>query len=115
LATAAGGDSALALGLAILAVAGGGAAWKFYSQRSKESHELKLKELEMKSQTPSQSPPPCILKHGELDAKVAALEAQVEKVAAKAKASSLPAGFDPDDIEERIEKLEKAAAAKKKV
>jgi len=68
----------------------------------------------MKSQTPSQSPPPCILKHGELDAKVAALEAQVEKVAAKAKAAGLPAGFDPDDIEERLEKLEKAATAKKK-
>ena len=65
--------------------------------------------------SPNQSPPPCILKHGELDAKVAALEAQVEKVAAKAKASSLPAGFDADEIEERIEKLEKAAAAKKKV
>jgi len=66
----------------------------------------------MKSQTPSQSPPPCILKHGELDAKVAALEAQVEKVAAKAKAAGLPAGFDAEEIETRIEKLEKAAKAK---
>jgi len=111
---AAGGDSTLAIALAAIAVLGGGAAWKFYSQQTKQSHELKLKELEIKSQTPSQSPPPCILKHGELDAKVAALEAQVEKVAAKAKAAGLPAGFDPDDIEERLEKLEKAATAKKK-
>jgi uncharacterized protein HemX len=112
---AAGGDSTLAIALAAIAVLGGGAAWKFYSQQTKQSHELKMKELEMKSQTPSQSPPPCILKHGELDAKVAALEAQVEKVAAKAKAAGLPAGFDAEEIETRIEKLEKAAAAKKKV
>jgi len=109
---AAGGDSTLAIALAAIAVLGGGAAWKFYSQQTKQSHELKMKELEMKSQTPSQSPPPCILKHGELDAKVAALEAQVEKVAAKAKAAGLPAGFDAEEIETRIEKLEKAAKAK---
>jgi len=111
---AAGGDSTLAVALAAIAVLGGGAAWKFYSQQTKQSHELKMKELEMKSQTPSQSPPPCILKHGELDAKLAALEAQVEKAAAKAKAAGLPAGFDPDEIEDRIIKLEKAATAKKK-
>jgi len=111
---AAGGDSTLAIALALIAVLGGGSAFKLYQKRAEHAHELKLKELEMKSQIPSQSPPPCILKHGELDAKLAALEAQVEKVAAKARAAGLPAGFDPDDIEERLEKLEKAAAAKKK-
>jgi hypothetical protein len=109
---AAGGNSALALGLAVVAVAGGGAAWKFYSQQTKQSHELKMKELEMKSQTPSQSPPPCILKHGELDAKLTAVEAKLDLVAKKAKTGGLPAGFDADEIEERIEKLEKAAKAK---
>jgi len=114
---AAGGNSALALGLAVVAVAGGGAAWKFYSQQTKQSHELKMKELELKSQTPSQSPPPCILKHGELDARLAAVEAKADAAAKSAKSAGLPAGFDADEIEERIEKLEKAAAtaAKKKV
>jgi hypothetical protein len=114
---AAGGNSALALGLAVVAVAGGGAAWKFYSQQTKQSHELKMKELEMKSQTPSQSPPPCILKHGELDARLAAVEMKADAAAKSAKSAGLPVGFDADEIEERIEKLEKAAAAaaKKKV
>ena len=114
---AAGDNSALALGLAVVAVAGGGAAWKFYSQQTKQSHELKMKELELKSQTPSQSPPPCILKHGELEAKLAAVEAKADAAAKSAKSAGLPVGFDPDEIEERIEKLEKAAAtaAKKKV
>jgi len=114
---AAGDNSALALGLAVVAVAGGGAAWKFYSQQTKQSHELKMKELELKSQTPSQSPPPCILKHGELDARLAAVEAKADAAAKSAKSAGLPAGFDADEIEERIEKLEKAAAtaAKKKV
>lgn len=110
---AAGGDSTLALGLAAIAVLGGGAAWKFYSQQTKQSHELKMKELELKSQTPSQSPPPCILKHGELEAKLAAVEAKADAAAKSAKSAGLPAGFDADEIEERIEKLEKLA--KKKV
>lgn len=110
---AAGGNSALALGLAVVAVAGGGAAWKFYSQQTKQSHELKMKELELKSQTPSQSPPPCILKHGELEAKLAAVEMKADAAAKSAKSAGLPVGFDADEIEERIEKLEKLA--KKKV
>lgn len=110
---AAGGNSALALGLAVVAVAGGGAAWKFYSQQTKQSHELKMKELEMKSQAPSQSPPPCILKHGELDARLAAVEAKADAAAKSAKSAGLPVGFDADEIEARIEKLEKLA--KKKV
>lgn len=110
---AAGGDSTLALGLAAIAVLGGGAAWKFYSQQTKQSHELKMKELELKSQTPSQSPPPCILKHGELEAKLAAVEAKADAAAKSAKSSGLPVGFDADEIEDRIEKLEKLAAKKK--
>lgn len=109
---AAGGDSTLAVALAAIAVLGGGAAWKFYSQQTKQSHELKLKELEMKSQAPSQSPPPCILKHGELDARLAAVEAKADAAAKSAKSASLPVGFDADEIEARIEKLEKAAKAK---
>lgn len=109
---AAGGDSTLALGLAAIAVLGGGAAWKFYSQQTKQSHELKMKELELKSQTPSQSPPPCILKHGELETRLQAVEAQADYAAKRAKSGGLPAGFDADEIEDRIAKLEKAAKAK---
>lgn len=45
--------------LALLAVVGGGAAWKFYSQRSKEQHELKLKEAELKATSNSDQNKKC--------------------------------------------------------
>ena len=111
---AAGGDTTLAIVLAAIAVLGGGAAWKFYQKKAEQTHELRMEEMKLKaqSQTPSQSPPPCILKHGELDARLAAVEAKADAAATKAKAAGLPAGFDPDDLEDRIAKLEKAAKAK---
>ena len=115
LAQAAGGDSILAIVLVAAAVLGGGAAWKFYQKNSEQKHEFRMKELEMKSQAPSQSPPPCVVKHGEIDAKVAALEAKLGKVEKAAKSAGLPAGFDPDEVEDRLAKLEKAAKAKLKV
>ena len=111
---AAGGDSTVAIALAAIAVLGGGAAWKFYQKKAEQTHELRMEEMKLKaqSQTPSQSPPPCIMKHGELDARLAAVEAKADAAATKAKAAGLPAGFDPDDLEDRIAKLEKAAKAK---
>ena len=104
---AAGGDSMLAIVLALVAVLGGGAAWKFYNQKSAQTHELKLKELELKAQQPSQSPPPCIVKHGELDAKVAAVEAKLGKVESKTAGMSVD-GPSSDELDERLVKLERA-------
>lgn len=103
-----GGDNPIAvIVLAGIAVLGGSAAWKFYNSKSSQAHELKLKELELKSQTPSQSPPPCIVKHGELEAKIAALEGKVGQVERKTSTISLDAP-SPDELDERIVKLEKA-------
>lgn len=107
---AAGGDSTLAIILALVAVLGGGAAWKFYNQKSAQTHELKLKELELKSQTPSQSPPPCIVKHGELDAKLAAVEGKVAKIDQKTAGMSVD-GPSSDELDERIIKLERQVKA----
>ena len=107
---AAGGDSMLAIVLALVAVLGGGAAWKFYNQKSAQTHELKLKELELKSQTPSQSPPPCIVKHGELDAKLAAVEGKVNKLDQKTAGMSVD-GPSSDELDERVIKLERQVKA----
>lgn len=103
---AAGGDTTLAIVLAAIAVLGGGAAWKFYQKNSEQKHEFKMKELELKSQTPSQSPPPCIVKHGELDAKVAAVEAKLGKVESKTAGMSVD-GPSSDELDERLVKLER--------
>ena len=107
---AAGGDSTLAIVLALVAVLGGGAAWKFYTKNSEQKHEFKMKELELKSQTPSQSPPPCIVKHGELDAKVAAVEAKLGKVESKTAGMSVD-GPSSDELDERLVKLERQVKA----
>ena len=114
---AAGGDTTLAIVLAAIAVLGGGAAWKFYQKNSEQKHEFKMKELELKSQTPSQSPPPCIVKHGELDAKLAAVEGKVAKIDQKTAGMSVD-GPSSDELDERLVKLErqlKALVTKKTV
>jgi hypothetical protein len=103
-----GGDNPIAVVvLAGIAVLGGSAAWKFYSAKGAQAHELKLKELELKSQNPSQSPPPCVLKHGELEAKMAALEGKIGQVERKTSSMSLDAPSS-DELDERLIKLEQA-------
>lgn len=110
LAQAAGGDSILAIVLVAAAVLGGGAAWKFYQKNSEQKHEFRMKELEMKSQAPSQSPPPCVVKHGEIDAKVAALEGKVGKLDQRTSGMSVD-GPSTDELDERLVKAERALKA----
>ena len=99
----------LALALAVLAVVGGGAGWKFWTKMSEQKHEQKMKELELQAQAQGLNgaqPPPCQAKQVETDAKVAALEVRVKK--AEKAAASLPSGFDGEDLEKRVTKLEAA-------
>jgi uncharacterized protein HemX len=102
--------------LALVAVLGGGAAWRFYSQHSKQKaeieakraeqdHELAMRRLDLEAKTANASPPPCIAKHAEIEARIAAIES-------KSASFSLPAGFDADEMSERVEKLEKAIKPK---
>lgn len=108
-----GGDNPVAV-VALVGIAAltGGAAWKFWTKKSEMAHDLKVKELELKSQ-PSTSPPSCIAKHTDLDAKLTALEGKVASVEKKTSSFSSSTS-SVDDLEERIEKLEKAAKAAKK-
>ncbi len=101
--------------LAVVAVLGGGAAWKFYSQSSRQkaelakeqaaqAHELAMAELNGRLAQPSTSPPPCILKHGEIDARLAAMDAKISR----ATSLDLPDDFDAEGLEARLAKVEKA-------
>ncbi len=98
--------------LALVAVLGGGAAWRFYSQHSKQraeieakkaeqEHELAMRRLDLEAQNAHASPPPCLAAHAQIEARLSAIES-------KSASFGLPAGFDADDLSERIEKLEKA-------
>jgi hypothetical protein len=102
--------------LALVAVLGGGAAWRFYSQHSKQkaalaekrdeqAHELAMRRLDVEAQNANASPPPCLAKHAEIEARLATVESKSASLA-------LPSGFDADEMSERIEKIEKALKPK---
>lgn len=103
-----GGGGSVAIILAILAIVGGGAAWKFYQKFSEQKHEQKMKELELKAQAQglgSTQPPPCQAANAALEAKISALESKVTTV--EKKSASISAGFDPEELEDRVLKIEK--------
>jgi uncharacterized protein HemX len=144
LAESAGGNPMLAIGLAALAVLGGGGAmWKHIQKkgeakaeldqkRAEQEHELKLKELELKAQSSSgpdysaTQPPPCqaaAVKQEQsiasLGGQVSSLKGELEELRAKLakvekKSASFSADFDAEEMSERVEKLEKALKANKR-
>jgi hypothetical protein len=105
--------------LALVAVLGGGAGWKFYSQSSKQkadlatkqaelAHDLAMAELNAKVQVPTASPPPCVAAHTSLEARIAAVEAKASRMTLP----DFPDDFDAEVLTARVEKLEKAVKAK---
>lgn len=106
--TSTGGGAGAAIVLAVIAILGGGAAWKFYQKISEQKHEQKMKELELKAQAQGLNgaqPPPCQAANAAIETKLAAMDAKLASV--EKKTSSFSAGFDGEDIEDRLIKLEK--------
>ncbi len=121
---AAGGNAGLAAILALLAVAGSAGALKLYKGWSDNKKEVELAKIQADAEArkgPDYSttqPPPCSVKQMETEARMTALHGQVSELSGKLdklakKADALPVGFDADELEERIVKLEKAIKAKK--
>ena len=107
LATNTGGDSTLTLLLAILAVVGGGAAWKFYTQYSEQKHDQKMKQMEIDAKMQGLSgaqPPPCQAAKVKLEAEIKEIKAKLAKVDQK---MSLNADFDGDLLERKVKKMER--------
>jgi hypothetical protein len=109
--------------VAVLAVLFGAGGWKFYSQRSRESHELKVREMELKANQPTVSPPQCIAKHTEIEARISAAEGKAQAASAsvdemRAKSSRVaPLVVQVEELEERVTTIEtatKRASAKGK-
>ena len=107
--------------LAIVGVAGGAAAWRFYSQSSREkaeqrkleaeqAHERAMAELNAKMSQPTSSPPQWIAAHTALEARLSALETKNSR----ASSVTLPDDFDAEALIARVGKLEKASKAKPK-
>ncbi len=128
--------------LAAIGVAGGGAAWKFYSQHSKNKHNERMKELELQASSQRQRQDDehqkCSVERAALEAKVSSLESRLvdserravdaerraneaahsaDRAAQAAQAASKDAPFSLDDLDgmrEKIEELEKRFAATEK-
>ena len=104
----AGGDSSLSMLLAILAVVGGGAAWKFYTQYSEQKHEQKMKEMELQAKAAGlagASPPPCQTAQAEMKAEIDSLKTKVNSTA------TLLEDVDLDLYARKIKKLDKRLKA----
>ena len=102
-----GGDSSVSLLLAMMAVVGGGAAWKFYTQYSEQKHEQKMKQLELDAQAAGLAgaqPPPCQAAKVKLEAELKEMKAKVESLDRKL---AFTADFDADLLERRMKKLER--------
>ena len=112
---ATGGNGGIAVVLALIAVAGGAAGWKFWTKISEQHHEMKMKELELKaaaSANNDKSPHQCTTVHAALEARIAALEGKVSVV--EQKSLSLDADFDAGDLDKRLDKIEKILKSARK-
>lgn len=101
------GDSSVSLLLAMMAVVGGGAAWKFYTQYSEQKHEQKMKQLELDAQAAGLAgaqPPPCQAAKVKLEAELQEVKAKLEGLDRKL---AFTADFDADLLERRMKKLER--------
>lgn len=106
--------------MAVVAVAGGGAAIKLYNNISKRKHDEKMAQIESQKNEKKKSDKKddhgsCNVARAALEARVlaaeqktAALEARLAEIQKKSQDSGLDFDFDPEELQERIEKLEKA-------
>lgn len=120
------GGSMITVMLALIAVGGGGAAWKFYQTFAKQKHEEKMKELELQAGAKADKQDDdkhdkhdkCATERVALEAKVSTLEARLaeaEKAAKEAadaakeaaKKGEVELPFDAEELQDRLAKLEK--------
>lgn len=109
---ATGGDPTLTLALGLLAVIGGAAGWKFWTQFSGQKHEQAMRKMEIDAQQAGlkgAQPPPCQVKQLEVDKKLETLDKRQAEMARKLTALAKFDGPGLDELDERLVKLEKAA------
>lgn len=112
LAQATGGDSTLTIVLALVAVVGGGAAFKFYSSFSAQKHEQAMKKLEIAAAANGANgaqPPACQAANAAIESELTEIRARLAGV--EKKALSLSADFDAEDLERQVKRIAKAVKA----
>lgn len=93
--------------LAIIALLGVG-LWKHLGKLADQKNAVEMKRLEIEAETakraPKTQPPQCQAANTALETKIAGLEARLGKV--EGTSLALPPGFDAEELDERIRKLE---------
>ncbi len=97
-------DPTVTIILAVLAVFGGGAAFKFYRQWSEQKHEEKMAKIKIDSKNKDKAPGECQAVHAKLTAEVADIKSRMGTLENKV---SVEADFDGERLEKRVKKLEK--------
>jgi hypothetical protein len=115
-----GNANMITVALAVVGVAGGGAAIKLYQNMVKSKHDEAMKRLEIEEQRTQKQDDQhqaCNAARAALEARVATLGAKVEELATKPSSSGSSfdlEGFDPEELEQRLKKLEESLKAKGK-
>lgn len=108
-------NPALVVILALIGVLSVG-IWKHLGKLADQKNAVELKRLDIeqisakKGQNLTSQPPPCQAANTALEAKISALEARLGKV--ESTSLALPAGFDAEELDERVRKLELARLKK---
>lgn len=110
------GGGAVGLIAAVIAVVGGTAAFKLWTNIANNRHEQAMKKLDIEHANAGlggAQPPPCQTAHQALVADIKALQAKVADLEGRAaKVEKATAGFNPavdvDDLDDRVTALEKS-------
>lgn len=97
----------LVVTLAIIALLGVG-LWKHLGKVADQKAALDMKRLEIEADSmkrvPKAQPPPCQAANAAIEVRLAAFEARLGKV--ESTSLALPQGFDAEELDERVRKLE---------
>ena len=100
-----GTDPMLTIVLALVAVLGGGTAWKFYRQYSEQKHDERMQQMKLDSKSKSDDAPgECKTVHAQLNAEITQIKTRLNEVDNKL---AINADFDGDRLARRVKKLER--------
>ena len=100
-----GTDPMLTIVLALVAVLGGGTAWKFYRQYSEQKHDERMQQMKLDSKSKSDDAPgECKSVHAQLNAEITQIKTRLNEVDNKL---AINADFDGDRLARRVKKLER--------
>jgi len=92
--------------MAVVAVGGGAAAWKFYTQRQKLKHEESMERMRQERESKDDQHKSCKAERASLEMKLGTVESRLAEVEKKGKSLDL-GDFDPDEMQDELNRLKR--------